>query len=560
MSAADAMAERSAPAMNDARLCSLVLSICRVVAVLTVVTTLFGVWRRHTGVPWWDMWNGYIEFYLRTRAGDLSAWWQQHNEHRLVLSELFFYADLRWFNGRLWLPVVGNLIVAGSIWWLLAYVWKRICPATLATSAARAVFWIIGVACFSWAQEENLPIAFQIQFFLACFLPLAAFAMLAFFAEETERVGRFAAAAVLGALSAGTMANGIAVPLMLFVFAVFLRLRLWQIVTLAVLAIAVPAIYLSGYATPEIHDSPVHAWTQTPVRALWFCCVFLGSALTQLRLGVALSGLVGLGLIVLLVSLGAKCLYNAKRSPWMAVLALVLAYAVLAGLATASGRTSMGLGAALAGRYATVSLLAMTAALMLVIANARSQRLVSGVLIAAALVCVGNVLVQARTLKDPALHNYPLRLGFLALSLNVNDAPALQVLFPDNARLRAIASYARADQIGLFGGWPFRDAQALVGKPASAVPHVQCDAVIVHRNPVLNENTQRVEGYLASSTSQTRDEVVLLLDAHDDIAGVALAGMPQADIQSAHANAVNGFVGYVVQGRTATHAMCAAAP
>jgi hypothetical protein len=41
-----------------------------------------------------DMWNGYLGFFTKLSDGDWSAWWGQHNEHRIFLARLFFWFDL----------------------------------------------------------------------------------------------------------------------------------------------------------------------------------------------------------------------------------------------------------------------------------------------------------------------------------------------------------------------------------------------------------------------------------------------------------------------------------
>ncbi|MGD4365427.1 hypothetical protein QT713_22860, partial [Xanthomonas citri pv. citri] len=38
-------------------------------------------------VPFWDMWDGGLGFYVRQMT-DVSQWWAQHNEHRIVLSRI----------------------------------------------------------------------------------------------------------------------------------------------------------------------------------------------------------------------------------------------------------------------------------------------------------------------------------------------------------------------------------------------------------------------------------------------------------------------------------------
>lgn len=83
---------------------------------------LYGGWRNYSSVPYWDMWNGYLDFYTKISSGDWSAWWAQHNEHRIVLARVFFWLDIRYFHGQGWFLIVLNyllLIISTSIFlWL----------------------------------------------------------------------------------------------------------------------------------------------------------------------------------------------------------------------------------------------------------------------------------------------------------------------------------------------------------------------------------------------------------------------------------------------------------
>ena len=545
---------------DDARLFRLLLSVCRIAGVLTVVLTPVGIWRNQTGVPWWDMWDGYVDFYLRASSGDWSAWWKLHNEHRLLLPDLFFYADLRWFGGFTWLPLIANLAAAGGLWWMLALVWKRSRPADLDPDVVHAVVWIIGVACLSWTQHDNFTVAFQLAFFLSCLVPLTAFVCLAGYADDRTHLWRFIAAALLGTLSSVTLASGVVVPLLLFAFALFLRLRRWQIAVLGLLAVAVPVLYLSNYVAPPTHDSPLHAWLQTPWQALWFVCLFLGGALTQLRLGLEFAGVVGAMMIGALCWIGPRGMANARHAPWASVPAVFLGYAVLTAFATASGRTSMGPLAALAGRYATVSMLALVTALILVLNHARAPWARRSLLFIAMMGCVANLVVQAQTLDNVDWPNSTLRLGQLALSMDVNDAPALEPLYPDNAHLRGIATRARERQLGLFGVWPYRNVRSLIGQPIEQVAHIACVAAIDRDSPVPGQEASRIEGHLADAKAAPYQGFVWLIDADDRIAGLALAGMQRPSGQGTEEIVDNGFIGYATSGQPVRRAVCAAQP
>ena len=67
--------------------------------IFMVFIAIFGGAYLYSPIPYWDMWGGYLDFFLRVNNGDYGVWWSQHNEHRIILSRLLFWLDLKWFGG-----------------------------------------------------------------------------------------------------------------------------------------------------------------------------------------------------------------------------------------------------------------------------------------------------------------------------------------------------------------------------------------------------------------------------------------------------------------------------
>ena len=182
-------------------------------AALFVALAIAGAVRAYSPVPYWDMWSGYLPFLDQAASGDWTVWWRQHNEHRILLTRLLFWMDLRWFGGASWFLLAANyvLIALGAV---LACKILRELPvppgrdADMHALMAFAVIWL-----FFWSQWENLTWGFQSQFIMAQMLPLAALYML--YRSLKGGSATFALACLLGLMCAGTMANGIlALPLM----------------------------------------------------------------------------------------------------------------------------------------------------------------------------------------------------------------------------------------------------------------------------------------------------------------------------------------------------------
>lgn len=83
--------------------------------IITLTTTVYAVWTHFSPVPYADQWDGTIGFYLRALQNPWQAFFELHNEHRLIFSRLFFYADIRYFGGRNVLLLVANVVLAGLL-------------------------------------------------------------------------------------------------------------------------------------------------------------------------------------------------------------------------------------------------------------------------------------------------------------------------------------------------------------------------------------------------------------------------------------------------------------
>src|SRR5690349_8591139 len=84
----------------------------RVLAPLCVVLAVVGGFRHYSPVPFWDMWPGYVDFWVRLSEGEWGAWWAQHNEHRIVLARLLFWVDHAVFGGTIGFLFVVNYLLA----------------------------------------------------------------------------------------------------------------------------------------------------------------------------------------------------------------------------------------------------------------------------------------------------------------------------------------------------------------------------------------------------------------------------------------------------------------
>jgi hypothetical protein len=216
-----------------------------------VVLANVGGFRSYSPVPFWDMWNGYLDFYVKASAGDLSVWWAQHNEHRIFIARLFFWLDFTFFHGQVWFLFAVNYLLMGVVCLIFWNIWKERTTGNIPWIGFFLIAWL-----FSWIQEENLNWAFQSQFILAQLLPLAAL----YFLHRAATPGMFQnrdfyIAILFGALALGSMANGVLTLPLMTLYAAVVRMGLKRSLLLAILALVAISLYFYDYKAQVHHGS-----------------------------------------------------------------------------------------------------------------------------------------------------------------------------------------------------------------------------------------------------------------------------------------------------------------
>ena len=499
------------------------------------------------------MWDGYLDFFVRTGTEGPSAWWAQHNEHRIVLARGLFWLDIRVFGGRSAFLIACNVaLLAGNCALLL----------TMLREAGGSSRWLGGFVVawlFLWIQNENLTWGFQSQFFFAQLLPLASFYLMHRTASTLGRGhGVFALALACGLLSLGTMANGVlALPLMT-AYAIVAKMGWRRIGVLAGLSAASLLIYFYGYDTPSGQGSHSQAVRERPVELLRFIAAYLGGPFAYLA-GLGTTQ-VAVG-VVAGAALMSASLYHAQRlvrSERVDTLSLaLLAYIVYVGgtaFGTSVSRASLGIAGATTSRYMTPVLMAWAALLLLQLKRSQpSQKPLSiGWAALAALLLIPMALLQQSALKPQSDFRFERRVAALALELGVDDEVQIKNVYPISQRAMSVARIPREANLSIFGVVPFRDAAKSIGTFAEtpvANPGDRCVGAIENVEAIAGDAGHlRVTGwFFAHSRSTTSPEVGTLVDTGGRIAGFVLTGRKRTDIAKSvsPAAAESGFTGYL---------------
>ena len=519
-----------------------------VMALLFAALMALGIRRYDSTVPQFDMWEGYLGFY--TRAGQSwHAWLEQHNEHRLILSRLLFWTDLRLFHGSMTLLYVLNAVFPFLIVACLTFLLRRLPPPPgISRTAGVTLAALLAVLATSWAQDENFIWAFQSQFWLVYLLPLLAFTLLAH-ARAADSRRSFWLACLTGFASAWTMANGtLALPL-LTVQALLLRLRWRDVGALLLLTALALGLYRHGYHTPYPGVGR-GAWIDQALYVL----LFLGGPwhflLKQAAWWPAMAA--GAVWIALAAFMAARVLRQRPAQPYALALLMLLAYVGAAALGAAYNRAILGVGQALSSRYLTPQIMSWAALLLLAVhlwPRALTSRWALG---GYALVPLLLLHTQLQAIKVPLDYLIQRRLPALAVQLDVRDlqTEAFQRMTYTGERTFELAKQAKREHLTVFGEPDMQLAARhwLGGATAAQTPTARCAGAVQAVEPIADApDAVRVRGWLYSPQGQQAPSLVLLTGAAQG-RGAALGGLRRSDLTqppNTRAERYSGFSGYL---------------
>jgi hypothetical protein len=515
-------------------------------ALLFAALMLVGIWRHHSAIPFLDMWDAYLGFYSRAGA-HASAWWEQHNEHRLIVPRLIFWADLRLFGGSMTLLYALNalfpLLIAGCFAFLLG---RLLAPG----ATRRALAALLLLLATSWVQSENFTWAFQSQFFLAYLLPLAAFTLLSHAAASGRRAS-FWLAWLAGLASAGTMANGVLALPLLLAQALLLRLGRRDAAVLALTTAVALGLYFHGYHIPVHYDAPESDVARRWWDVLRYLLLYLGGpwyfVLQKLALWPAM--LAGALWLALAGTATWRVLRQRPPQPYALALLALLAYLGATALGAARGRIILGVEQALSSRYLTPQLMAWCALLLLALhlwPRAATSR--SALALYAALP-LALLPAQWPAARVPDYY-VGLRIPALAVQLGVHDLDLVRQMSYEGERTFALAEQARREHLAVFGQPDMRLALAhWDGAQAPApLPPSRCEGHIETLEAVPGEpDVVRLRGWLYDPQQQRTPSLVLLAGSDGTGRGAAVSGMRRTDVARAHGAAARfaGIGGYL---------------
>jgi hypothetical protein len=508
--------------------------------VLFVTLAFVGVIKNYSPVPYWDMWDGYLGFFQQWQSGNSSAWWAQHNEHRLLLARLFFWADLQWFQGTGASLLALNLLLVTTTCVVFHRFLQTPAFRDISGLTAPLVAWL-----FSWAQYENLVWAFQCQFIMAQLLPFAALYFLQGSSRANREDGswRFTAACALGLAAIGTMANGVLILPLMTVSAAWLRMGWRRTAILAALSALAWGAYFHGYALPAKAEAinPLPLAEQLVEWVGFFTC-YLGGPFKHLLSALNVKGSLNAASIVMgslmLLTWGLLVLREVRsvtRSPERVTLLVFVLFVFAGGAATTLARSALGLDQATASRYSTPTLMAW-AALWICLAprndkgapawSPRSPQAFKFLLL---IVLLLSIPLQMRATASRSAELFERKTGALAATLGVKDKAQIERLYPDMNWVLTITTHNIKSGTSIFGAPPLLGLDQIWQRNAPApIGALSCAVNIERIEPIEGQQGQaRVHGVVRFNDakdriSATREALIVTAPSSGQVVSIAL--------------------------------------
>jgi hypothetical protein len=519
----------------------------RFFAFLYVGLVIIGIFNNYSPVPFWDMWNGYLEFYMKVQSGDWYAWFAQHNEHRVFLSRILFWLDIRFFDGASYFLILCNFLLMGGI----GYIFYKYIDSLFGSSSdiKKWLAWTIVILSFSWIQNNNITWGFQSQFFLAYLVPLLSFYFLAKY-TETNQNKFFGLSVGTGILSVLTMGNGIAALPLLIILGFLLKLSKFRQIFLIIVTIVTLYIYFLDYVAPVGHGSLSNTLLHHTKEFILYILTYLGGPFSKIFGSSKLFIIQFFGIAFILSSLYFTVVaFRKKTNVFIFSLLIFIAYIGVTAFGTAGGRTIFGLKQALESRYMTPQLMGWSALLIIFIyLNYQKSLMVKYIKILFYILPLLFIFQQGRALKYHS--NAEQMVASLALELSVHDETFTKQIFPNYEWLVRLAKDPIKQDLSIFSNNLIYDVAMRINSILNDIPKGVFQGSLDEVQPIDGESKYfRVRGWLFDGELISTPTNAYIVDEDDAVVGYILTGFERPDVAKAiHKKALySGFYGYVLK-------------
>ena len=513
------------------------------------VAIIVGMVQNYTPVLLLDTWSE-VQFYIRLAEGDWWGWWEQHNEHRIVLTRVLFWIDFKFFNGAGIFLLLVNYGLLGISTCIMLKTFRKANALSSEQCSSQLLELLLFCFMFSWMQKDNLILSFQSHFFLAYLLPLLAFYNLSKLHLSSKKNHYFVYATALGIVSVGTMANGVLVLPLLTLMAVIIGLRLWHVLILFLLSLSALWLYFYDYQISWVHGSVLESVIYYPWAMAHYYFLYMGAPFFYLTASANIALFAGVLFSLLLVTLGAWLLCKRSKNSIELMMLIFVLYITASAIATAGGRLVVGVDQALTSRYTTPVIQAWISLLILAVPywkrfmQGKIWRYLSTAIIL--LTLYGLLLVQLEALKNGGQRLFAYEIARLAIQMGVKDRQQIQAIFPAPEPLLKMAINPRVRTLSFVHN---SAVNSYLNTPVNSLPRrANCLGNVDLIEAVENDERYfRISGWLYSGDAYKNSRLIEVLGANNEIVGFVHTGAQRIDLLSHISEGAEyaGFMGYI---------------
>lgn len=513
-------------------------------AFLYISSVIIGILNNYSPVPYYDMWDAYLRWYTELQNSDWYIWLSQHNEHRIFLSRILFWIDIRFFNGASYFLLTCNfLLMISIVYTFYNFIYK------LFDKNSNLYKWLvlsIIFLSFSWIQKDNITWGFQSQFFLAYLVPLISFYLLARYAQTSQ--GKFFFLAILGGvLSVFTMGNGIVALPLLIVLGFVIKLSKFKLIILILITTVTLYFYFFDYTIIDGHGSLKETIIKHPKDFFLYILTYLGGPFSKVFVSSKFFITQFFGIVFIIGSLFFTLMAFKKRENiFVFALLTFIAYIGATAFGTSGSRTIFGLYQALESRYMTSSLMGWSAFLILFVyfyhQNIKLLKFIKIVLILLPLMFLYQ---QSKALKYNT-DAYRM-VATLALEMNVHDKEMTNNIFPNYAWLSELAKEPKQQKLSIFGHELIKD-KALVLNAKINLPKKDFIGSLDEVQALKSENKfYKVRGWIFDKEQERIPLNGFIVNEKGEILGYILTGFKRPDVAKAISRKAkySGYDGYI---------------
>lgn len=500
-------------------------------AAFFVASTIIGGMRQFSPVPFFDTWDGAIEFYLKfEKTHDWHLWWAQHNEHRIVLAKALFWIDLKFFGGTGLFLIFTNYIFLGLIVVLFCKILIETKISNLQYLLPFSVAWLV-----FWIQNQNLTWGFQVQFWMAQLFPLLAFYSY-YKSLKGNNAGYFLVSLFCTVLATVSMANGILTAPLILIYSVYSRSNWYKYIVLAVVSVIELILYFSGYRTPSFHGNLLTAIHDNPFGLIHYILLYLGSPFVNILGSTGFAKSIGALLGIIFIILTAGIVLHKIKSRIRGkveisindVLICYILYMLVTAIGTAGGRILFGVEQSLSSRYTTPALMGWLAIFIIIypkILLSIELRWVNYGLLSLVSIMLP---VQVKALSLSNTVKTERKVAALAIAMDVHDKSQLNNLWTSMDDLLRIGRDAKLDGITIFSEKPLSQMENKINTRAVLNYQGTCKGYLDTKETISTDGKWiKITGWFHS---RNLPQYVWIVDKDSIVSGAAVLTVSRNNI------------------------------